>query len=75
MDKRILNATETKKEFIHSIHRWLMDTLGNNNKHEYKKCFTICDSSIIVDLPTDYFHRFNIPENTRIEMKFITKRN
>lgn len=74
-DKRVLNATETKKEFIESIHNWLMNTLEKLNRSEYKKCFTIDGSSIMCDLPPEYFTYFEIPENTRIEMKFITKRN
>ena len=74
-EKRILNATETKKEFIESIHTWLMDTLRRNQKNEYQKCFKIEDNSIICDLPPEYFTWCNIPANTRIEMKFITKRN
>ena len=73
-EKRTLNANETKKEFIESIHHWLLDTLRRNNKDGYQKCFNIVDNSIICDLPPEYFTCFNIPENTRIEMKFITKR-
>lgn len=74
-EKRTLNANETKKEFIQSIHRWLLDTLDRVGNGDYKHCFTVQDSSIICDLPVEYFTRFNIPENTKIEMKFITKRN
>lgn len=47
-------------------------SVGNG---DYKHCFTVQDSSIICDLPVEYFTHFNIPENTKIEMKFITERN
>lgn len=74
-EKRRLNATETKQEFIGSIHNWLMHTLERLDRSEYKKCFTIDGSSIMCELPPEYFTNFEIPEGTRIEMKFVTKRN
>ena len=75
MDKKELSTNAAKIEFVKSIHNWLMRTLEQNNKSEYKDCFTIEGSSIICDLPPEYFSHFNIPANTKIEMKFITKRN
>lgn len=74
-DKKTLTAADTKKEFVESIHNWLMATLDRLDRSEYKKCFTIEGSSIMCDLPNNYFTHFEIPKNTRIEMKFITKRN
>ena len=73
--KKALNATQTKAEFVKSIHNWLMRTLEQNNKAEYKNCFTIEGSSIMCELPTDYFNLFDIPANTKIEMKFISKKS
>ena len=73
--KEVLTATKTKAEFIKSIHNWLMHTLEQNNKSEYKDCFTIEGSSIICELPTDYFNSFDIPAGTKIEMKFISKKS
>ena len=72
--KETLNANKTKAEFIKSIHHWLMRTLEQNNKSEFKNCFTIEGSSIMCELPSNYFNLFDIPENTKIEMKFISKK-
>lgn len=69
-----LNAAATKIEFVSSIYKWLMTTLEANDKGEYKDCFKIEGSSIMCSLPNNYFSIYSIPENTRIEMKFITKR-
>ena len=74
-EKRTLNANETKSEFIQSIHKWLLDTLERVGNGAYKSCFKIEGSSIICDLPPEYFSHFNIPVNTKIEMKFVTKRS
>lgn len=71
---RALSANETKQKFIQSIHTWLKHTLEQNGKGEYISCFNIEGSSIICDLPKEYFSNFDIPNNTRIEMKFVTKR-
>ena len=73
--KEVLNANKAKAEFVKSIHNWLMRTLEQNNKIEYKKCFTIEGSSIMCELPTDYFNSFDIPAGTKIEMKFISKKS
>lgn len=73
--KETLNSTKAKAEFIQSIHHWLMLTLERNGKEEYKDCFTIEGSSIMCNLPTDYFNNFNIPTGTKIEMKFISKKS
>ena len=73
--KEILTATKTKSEFIQSIHTWLMRTLEQNDKSEYKNCFTIEGSSIMCNLPVNYFNNFDIPEDTKIEMKFISKKS
>jgi hypothetical protein len=73
--KEVLNANKAKAEFVKSIHNWLMRTLEQNNKAEYKNCFTIEGSSIMCELPTDYFNNFEIPAGTKIEMKFISKKS
>ena len=74
MDKKTLNAAATKSEFVSSIYKWLMTTLENNGKEEYKNCFSIEGSSIMCTLPNNYFNTCSIPDNTRIEMKFISKK-
>ena len=73
--KEVLNANKAKAEFVKSIHHWLMLTLEHNGKEEYKDCFTIEGSSIMCELPTDYFNLFDIPAGTKIEMKFISKKS
>ena len=75
MEKKDLTAQATKTEFINSIHNWLMNTLKHNDREEYCDCFTIEGSSIMCQLPADYFNLYNIPANTKIEMKFISKKN
>lgn len=71
----MLSAQATKNEFVKSIHHWLMNTLEKNSKEQYKNCFTIEGSSIMCQLPQDYFNLFDIPANTKIEMKFISKKS
>lgn len=75
MGKKELSTNAAKAEFVKSIHHWLMLTLEQNNKSEYKKCFTIEDSSIMCQLPQDYFNLYSIPAGTKIEMKFISKKS
>lgn len=75
MAKELLSAQATKNEFVKSIHNWLMNTLKQNGKEEYKDCFTIEGSSIICQLPQNYFDKYDIPSNIKIEMKFIAKKN
>ena len=75
MKKVALNAQNTKKEFINSIHNWLMKSLERNGKPEFKDNFYIQDNSIMCELPTCYFDRFDIPEGIKIEMKFTVKKS
>lgn len=75
MDKKELSTNAAKAEFVKSIYNWLMLTLDRNNKPEYKDCFTIEGSSIMCQLPQDYFNLYSIPANTKIEMKFISKKS
>lgn len=75
MEKKELSAQATKTEFVKSIHNWLMNTLEQYGKEEYQKCFTIEGSSIICQLPDNYFDLYTIPANTKIEMKFVVKKN
>lgn len=74
MIKKMLKPQEAKKEFISSIHNWLMNTLDKNGKEKFKKNFYIQDSSIMCELPTCYFNNFDIPEGVKIEMKFTVKK-
>ena len=73
--KEVLSDNKAKTEFIQSIHHWLMLTLERNGKEEYKNCFTIEGSSIMCNLPINYFNNFDIPAGTKIEMKFISKKS
>lgn len=77
MKKTSLNAQQTKKEFIKSIHNWMMKTLDGNNKNAYKDCFILreADNSILCELPSCYFDKFDIPEGIKIEMKFSVKKS
>jgi hypothetical protein len=75
MQKKMLKPQEAKKEFINSIHNWLMRTLDSMGNEEYKKNFYIQDSSIMCELPTCYFNNFDIPEGMKIEMKFTVKKS
>ena len=74
MDKQKLNVQATKKEFVKSIFKFLQETLKRNGNEAYSDMFTITDSSIMCKLPPEYFDTFEIPENTLIEMKFISKK-
>jgi len=75
MNKKELTATATKAEFVKSIYNWLMKTLEANDFSEYKECFQIEGSSIMCNLPDNYFNLYTIPHGTKIEMKFITKKS
>lgn len=70
-----MTSQAIKTEFIQSIYKWLMRTLETNGKSEYKDCFIIEGSSIMCSLPSNYFYDFTIPEGTKIEMKFVVKKN
>ena len=74
MGKKELSAQGAKNEFVKSIHHWLMNTLKQNGKEEYQNCFTIEGSSIMCQLPQNYFDLYDIPANTKIEMKFVSKK-
>ena len=75
MDKEKLNAQTTKNEFVKSIHHWLMETLKQRDKEQYRDCFKIEGTSIMCYLPEDYFNLYSIPAGTKIEMKFISKKS
>ena len=74
MEHKELSATATKTEFVKSIYNWLMRTLEENGNGEYISCFTLEGSSIMCNLPDNYFQNYSIPHNTKIEMKFISKK-
>lgn len=74
MEKQKLNAQATKKEFVKSIYKFLQETLKRNGNESYLGMFTATDSSIMCKLPQEYFSAFDIPEDTLIEMKFISKK-
>lgn len=73
--KEMLNTTKTKIEFIKSIHHWMDLTFQRNGTPEYIKNFTIEGSSIMCELPENFFSNFDIPTGTKIEMKFISKKS
>lgn len=75
MQKKMLKPQEAKKEFVNSIHNWLMATLDEMGNGEYKDNFYIQDSSIMCELPTCYFNSYDIPEGMKIEMKFTVKKS
>ena len=75
MEKKELSAAATKNEFIHSIYSWLVRTLKENGREDCIDCFTIEGSSIMCQLPDDYFNIYTIPSGTKIEMKFVTKKS
>lgn len=74
MENKVLSVSETKTEFIKSIHKWLMETLDTRGKGQYKDYFKIEGSSIMCSLPDNYFDYREIPHGTKIEMKFVTKK-
>lgn len=74
--KSTLSASETKAKWIQSVFDMMMRAMDASGKSEFKGCFAIEGSSIICNLPKDdTFGMYSIPENTKIEMKFITKKN
>lgn len=75
MDKEKLGPNATKAQFVKSIHRGLLKLLKDMGNEKYADCFKIEGSSIICNLPSNYFNLYDIPENTKIEMKFITKKS
>lgn len=75
MKKEKLSSARAKTEFVQSIHRWLMKTLEERGHEDCKNCFTVEGSSIMCELPTFFFDRYEIPENTKIEMKFVLKKS
>lgn len=75
MKKKELSAQSAKTEFINSIYGWLMRTLKDMGNEQYQPCFHIEGSSIMCDLPDNYFNKFIIPSGTKIEMKFIVKKS
>ena len=75
MKKKVLGPQETKKEFVKSIHTWLLKTLDKNGHSEYKENFVLDGSSIMCNVPSCYFADLEIPEGIKIEMKFVVKKN
>lgn len=74
MAKEMLSTQATKKKFIESVYGGLLQILKNNGKEQYSNMFSIEGSSIMCDLPSNYFNIYDIPEGTRIEMKFVAKK-
>ena len=69
-----LGVNATKNMFVNSIYNWLIATLKKVGNGDYTDMFKIEGSSIICNVPTNYFSRYSIPEGTKIEMKFINKK-
>lgn len=72
--RETLGVNTTKNMFINSIYNWLIATLKKVGNGDYVDTFKIDGSSIICNLPDNYFARYSIPAGTKIEMKFITKK-
>lgn len=72
--KKELKSAETKAQFIQSIYNWLQKTLKDMGNEAYSSCFQIEGSSIMCRLPVDFFNNYTIPQDTKIEMKFVTKK-
>ena len=62
MKKEVLGVNQTKAEFVKSIHGWLMRTLKSLDREEYQKCFKIEGSSIMCELPDNFFDNYEIIE-------------
>lgn len=75
MKQKELSTQAAKTEFVNSIYNWLQRTLKEMGNEQYSDCFTLEGSSIMCKLPTNYFSRYTIPEGTKIEMKFISKKS
>lgn len=75
MKQKELSAQAAKTEFVNSIYNWLQRTLKEMGNEQYSDCFTVEGSSIMCKLPTNYFNSYTIPEGTKIEMKFISKKS
>lgn len=73
--KQLLTAQATKTEFQKSIHKWLQKTLNDNYGDKYNDIFKIEGSSIMCELPQEFFNNFDIPAGTKIEMKFVAKKS
>ena len=75
MKKELLTPTKAKNEFVNSIFKWLIDTLKKNGHEKDVSMFTKEGSSIMCTLPSYFFDKYEVPEGTRIEMKFIAKKD
>ena len=74
MAKKLLTAAATKAKFIDTIYNLIVYILKKKNKDEYIDCFVKEGSSIMCHLPANFFMNFDIPEDTTIEIKFVTKK-
>ena len=72
--KEALGANATKSMFVSSIYNWLIATMKKVGNGDYTDMFKVEGSSIICNLPDNYFSRYSIPAGTKIEMKFIAKK-
>jgi len=73
--KQSLSANETKLKFVQSVHTFIMQVFEKEGFTQYQDCFKLEGSSIMCYLPENFFTEFSIPANTKIEMKFITKKS
>lgn len=71
MDKKAYTTQEAKMAFMQSMYGYLQRTFAEHNVPNF---LTIEGSSIFVNLPSDFFTQYTVPENTRFEMKFIAKK-
>lgn len=75
MKNEVLTATKIKGRFVDTIYRMIMYMLKINKNEVYQDCFKVEGSSIMCSLPSNFFHDNEIPEGTRIEIKFIMKKD
>lgn len=75
MAKSLLNATATKTMFLKRVAGILQAAVDKSpNADRLQNLFVVEGSSIMCNIPDDFFELYEIPANTKIEMKFVTKK-
>ena len=75
MKKEVLTVQAAKNEFVKHFYRYIMKSLKQNGNEQYSECFKMEGSSIICNLPENFFTDYVIPTDTKIEIKFIAKKS
>lgn len=73
MKKEKLGPQAAKKKFVESIARNLNLLLKQAGNEDRIGMFTVQENSIICDIPSDFFHDYEIAP-IKVEMKFVVKR-